>query len=532
MKKRALLSLGLVASLTLAACGDGSGDSNGGDNGGAPSGDEVEVQPELNIAFNAQPPTLDSVTTTAHASRILARIMYEPLIDIDADGEVQPVLAESFEVSDDGLTLTFVLRDGLTFHDGSDVEVEDVLASLERWLELSTVGSTYFSEAEVDSPEDGVVTMTLPEPMFVAPLLLADPGQPAHVMQAEVIEAAGPEGVQEHIGTGPYTYGTWETDQYVRFDRFEDYTSPEGEPSGMAGEKTAYYDEMYVHFVGDDYTRMTGLQTGEYDMATPIPWDNVTEFENDDNIDLIGGESGLPFALLNKANSPLADENVRRAVIAALDTEEILLSSYGSDEYFTQNTAMMDEDSMWYVPVDDDTHQDYQVQDLDAAADYLDEAGYDGELIEIASSPEHADRYDTAVMLQQQLQEAGMNVELVTADWSTVLDMMSDPDGFDIGITGLNNWPVVPVTMYFLNPDTQGSTDSEEIFAANEAITSAEDEETAIAAMEDLQEAYLEYLPIIKFGDRRTANGLNAELTGYEYITGAGEVFHHIRPAE
>lgn len=532
MSKRALFSVGLIASLALTACG-GNGDSNGADDDQeAPSGDEVTVQPELNIAFNAQPPTLDSITTTAHASRILARIMYEPLIDIDADGEVQPVLAESFEVSDDGLTLTFTMREGLVFHDGSTVEDTDVVASFERWLEVSTMGSTYFPDAEVDSPEAGVITLTLPEPMFVAPLLIADPGQPAHVMKADVIDAAGPEGVQEHIGTGPYTYGTWETDQYVRFDRWEDYSSPEGEPSGMAGEKTAYYEEMYIHFVGDDYTRMTGLQTGEYDMATPIPWDNISDFDGNDDIDLINGESGLPFALMNKANSPLADQDLRRAVIAALDTEQILLSAYGSDEYLTQNTAMMPEDSMWYVEVDDETHEAYQVQDLDAAAEYMEEAGYDGELIEIASSPEHADRYDTAIMLQQQLEEAGFNVELVSRDWSTVLDMMSDPDGFDIGISGLNNWPVVPVTMYFLNPETQGSTDSEAIFDANAAITAAEDEESATAAMEDLQEAYLDYLPIIKIGDRQTANGLSSDLVGFEYITGAGEVFHHIRPAE
>lgn len=526
MKKRSMIATGMAASLVLAACG-GSGEETGGGEAG-----DVGVSPELNVAFNAQPPTMDPLTTTAHATRIFARVIFEPLIDLDAEGEVQPVLAESFDVSEDGHTLTFQLREGLTFHDGSDVTAEDVLASLERWVELSVIGSTYFAEAEIASPEEGVVTIELPEPMYVAPQLLADPGQMPHIMPAEIVEAAGEGEVEEHIGTGPYTYGDWQADQYLRVDRFEEYQSPEGEPSGMAGEKTAYYEEINFHFVGDDTTRMTGLQTGEYDMATPIPWDNIEQMEGDGNVDVIPGESGLPFGLLNKAEGPTADEDIRRAIIAALDTEAILLSAYGTDEWFSQNTAMMPEDSDWYVPVEGEDDDFYQNQDLDAAADYLEAAGYDGEEIRIVSSPEHADRYDTAVVLQQQLEEAGMNAELITADWSTVLDTMEDPSGFEIAISGLNNWPVVPSTMYFLNEGTQGTTQSEEIFAANEALTSAEDEEGATAAMEELQEAYLDYLPIIKFGDRRTANGLNAELEGFEYVTGQGEVFHHIRPAE
>ncbi|NLS10375.1 hypothetical protein HGQ17_10295 [Nesterenkonia sp. MY13] len=146
------------------------------------------------------------------------------------------MLAEDFEVSEDGLTITFTLRDDVVFHNGEPMEAEDVIASFERWREVSTIGPNYFGEAEFESPEEGVFTVTMPEPMFVAPTLIADPQIMPHIMPAEIIEEAGDEEVSEHIGTGPYMFGAWEADQHIRLDRFEDYTSPEGEPSGMAGE--------------------------------------------------------------------------------------------------------------------------------------------------------------------------------------------------------------------------------------------------------------------------------------------------------
>ena len=228
----------------------------------------------------------------------------------------------------------------------------------------------------------------------------------------------------------------------------------------------------------------------------------------------------------------MADEDMRRAALAAIDTEAVMLSAYGSDDWFSLNTAMMEEESQWHIPVEGEDDEFYQNQDLDAAADYLEAADYDGEEITIISAPEYADHYNASVVVQQQLEEAGMNANLVTSDWATVLDSMDDPEAFDIAFSAISNWPVVPSTMYFLNEGTQGWTDSEEILGANAALIAAVDEDEALDAMGDLQEAYLQYLPIIKYGDRRTAGGLSTELEGYEYVTGVGEIFHHIRPAE
>lgn len=527
MRRSAVMAGSLTLVLALSACGGGSD----GDNGGA-GGEGVQVAEELNIGYNAQPPTMDPLLTTAHATRVFSRVIFEPLLTLDAEGEVQPVLAESYEVSDDGLTITFQLREDVVFHDGSDLEAADVVASLERWQEMSTIGPSYFEDAEIESPEEGVVTITMPDPMYVAPELLADPAQIAHVMPAEVIEGAGEDGIQEYIGTGPYEFGDWETDQYLRFDRFEDYSSPEGEPSGMAGEKTAYFEEMYFRFIADDSTRLSGLQTGEYDLGVPIPWDNIEVAENDPNVEVILGEAGVQFGIFNKEELPMSDINMRHAVVAAMETEDILLSSYGDEEFYTNDSALMPEDSPWYIPADPEFEDFHQNQDLDAAEQYLEDADYDGEEIRILVTRDYEDHYNSGVVLQQQLEQAGMNTELIVTDWPTVTERREDPSEYEITITSISNWPVVPATFHYFNPSWVGWTDNDEIFDAAAEMTGAEDEEGAVAAMEGLQEAEAAYLPVAKFGNRTQAGGLNVEFEGYEFISGVGEIFHHIRPVE
>lgn len=524
MKYRVALATGTVLALVLSACGE---EENTVDASGSQTGGEI------NIAVSAQPPTLDPMMATAHVTRTVARVFYEPLLTFDAEGEVQPVLAEDYEVSDDGLTLTFTLREGVPFHDGTVMEAPDVVASLERWRELSGVGQNYFSEAEIESPGEGVVEVHLPEPMYVAPLLLADPSQEPAIMPAEVIEGAGDSGVEEFIGTGPYLFENWVADQHIELSKFEEYSSPESPTSGMAGAKEAYFDTMNFHFVTDASTRVNGLQTGEYDLATHIPWDNADAVNNADGTDITLGESGLSFAIFNKQEGVMSDIHMRRAVVAAMDTEAALHAGYSGPDYFTDDPALMPPDSPWYIEPSSETAAFHQQQDLDLAAEYMEEAGYNGEEIRILTTRDYEDHYNQAVMLQQQMTDAGMNAELIVQDWATVVEVGDqDPSAWDINVNAIANWPMVPATFLFLQPTWRGWTDDPGIAQASDAMITAPDEQGAVGAMEDLQETYFDYLPIAKFGNRTLPFGVSTKLDGFEFVTGVGEIYHHLRPAE
>lgn len=517
MTPRSALSIGMALTIALTACGQSSD-----------GGDDEAIGGEFNIAWSAQPPTLDPLMTTANSSRDIARNFLEPLLTMDNEGEVHPVLAEDYEISDDGMQLTITLREGVSFHDGSTMEAEDVVASLERWIDVTNVGQNYFSEATVDSLEEGAVTLSFPEQMWAAPLLLADQSQMPFIMPADVVEAAPAEGVQEPVGTGPYEFTEWITDQHVRIDRFEDYAPPSGMSTGDAGPREAGVETIYYHFISDPSTRLTGIQTGEYD-AADVPWDNAEILQDENDVNLTIGDYGLSFAIFNKSEGIMADPNMRRAVLAAIEPEQNMQSAFSSDEFYGLEGALAPEGTAWHV---DSTADELRLgQDLDEAEELLEAADYDGEEIRILTTREYDHTYNAAVVLQEQLEQAGMNTDLNVMDWATYLEYREDPANWDIANTN-DQWRAIPATWSFLLPTYAGWTESEEIDEAIQGLVYSADEEDALSAMEELQQATDEYLPIAIFGNLRPVMAVRSDFEGHEYAYFAGDLFYNIRPAD
>ncbi|NLS10361.1 hypothetical protein HGQ17_10225 [Nesterenkonia sp. MY13] len=255
--------------------------------------------------------------TTASVTRNTSMLMYEPPLVLDADGEVQPMLAEDYEMSEDNTVLTLTMREDVPFHNGETMTVDDVVASLERWAEVSNLGVDYFSEAEIEAVDEQTVTITLVEPMALAPVMLVEPAQLPMIMPAEILDDLdeASTNVEEHIGTGPYQWGEWVADQYIVMERFEDYATRDEDPSGLAGAKSANFEEIIVHFVSDSSTRINGLNSGEYDWIESVPYDNTEMIEDNPETELISGEAGPAIGVFNKAEGPLADETMREAVM-------------------------------------------------------------------------------------------------------------------------------------------------------------------------------------------------------------------------
>lgn len=517
MRKSAVLATGMTLALALSACGGGNGGDAEGEGGG-----------EFNIAWNAQPPSMDPMKSTANATRDLGRHIYEPLVTLDANDEVQPVLAESFEMAEDNQSITFTLREDVPFHDGDIMDAEDAVASAERWLEESGTAAAYFPGTEVESPEEGVVTMTFEEPVPMAPVLLADQNISLAVMKAELLEEAGPDGVEEHIGTGPYELGDWATDQHISFERFEDYVSPEGESSGSAGEKNPYFDTITFHFVPDASTRVAGIQSGEYDAAASIPWDNADMFDNDDNVNLSVDESGFTIGIYNKAEGPMADVNMRRAVLAAIEPTENLDSAFNSSEFYSVSGALLPQDSPLFVDVDEELQQG---RDLDAVEEYLEEADYDGEPVRLITTRDYDQLYNLTVVLQDQLEEAGINTEMNVHDWPTVSEAIQTPDDWDIFIDS-PSWRALPNLHNHLQPTNAGWTEDEAIETAMDAIILAEDDDEAREAIGQLHEAYYDYLPAARFGDGVLVTALSSDYEGFDFTAPSGAIYYNMRPAE
>src|SRR5690625_3775433 len=150
------------------------------------------------------------------------------------------MLAESYDMSDDGKTITFHLRQGIHFHNGEEMIADDVVASMERWQEMSSQAITYIEGTEYEAKDDYTVVAHIAEPTTVALYILADLTQFAAIMPKEIVEEAGADFVEEYIGTGPYEFNEWKQDQHIHLSKYEDYESRSEEADGLAGEKNAF----------------------------------------------------------------------------------------------------------------------------------------------------------------------------------------------------------------------------------------------------------------------------------------------------
>lgn len=329
-----MLFLGIAL---LIAC---SSNKTDGEKGKTDEGEAADKQVEhseggeLKVAYPAQPQTLDPQVTGAIATIDIMWHVYETLIGVDENFTIQPVLAESFEQSDDGLTVTFKLREGVMFHNGEEMTSEDVVASMERYKRVSTSGKSQFSDVTFEADGDYTVIMTLPEPRSTALNTLAFPsaGMPA-IMPKEIAENADDTGIAtDHIGTGPFVFHEWKQDQHVILKKNDDYNAMEGKPSLMVGEKKALVDDLIFVFTPDSSTQTSGLQSGEYDIAHEVNRDNAERLAQDDSITNFVYPDAYLVANFNKAQGVFADQYARQAVSAALDMEAILQGAFANEE--------------------------------------------------------------------------------------------------------------------------------------------------------------------------------------------------------
>jgi len=211
----------------------------------------------LRIAEIGEPLTLDTVATTADVTSIITLPIFEELFTYDAGWKIQPLLAESYTASQDGLTYTFKLRKNVPFHNGKEMTAEDVVASLMRWGKVSPRGTSVYKAVESTTAEDKyTVVMKLKTPF--APLLsfIALPNGAAAIMPKEIADATGAGNLKQYIGTGPYKFVEWAPDRYVKLARFDNYAARAEPPNGYAGKREALADEVVFYPVSQVATRI------------------------------------------------------------------------------------------------------------------------------------------------------------------------------------------------------------------------------------------------------------------------------------
>ena len=418
MKKRILAVFLAAAALTcsLSACGgatnqtpapsDETTPSSGGDHG-----NEIAV----GIAQDLDN-SLDPYQMTAAGTREVMFNVFEGLVKPDSSGSYVNAVASDVSVSEDGLTYTFTLRDGVVFHNGETCTTEDVLYSFETCAATSVTSAVVEAlSAVTDTSVDGnQITMTLsaPNPDFLS-----------YVASVYIVPAGYDQQATQPVGTGPFKFLSRSVQENIILEKHTEYY---GAP--------AYLDRVTYRIFEDANALFTALNSGSLDLVAHLTSDQVSNLTNGYNV--LEGTMNLVQAMyLNNAVEPFTDERVRQALCYAVDVDAMLALT--ADGHGTKvGSSMYPAFTKYFDP----SLAGAYPHDPQRAQELLTEAGYpDGFSFTITVPSNYQPHVDTAVVLAEQLSAVGVTAEINLVDWNTWLEDVYAGRNFEATVVGFDS---------------------------------------------------------------------------------------------
>ncbi len=451
----------------------------------------------LRVALIDEPPTFDIHQTTTSTTAFVSWHIFEALFTWDADLHVMPELPDECTISPDGLIYRFVLREGVRFHDGAPLTSRDVVASIERWGRIVGLGQSLMDTVDQFVIEDDrTFEIRLNEPFGSLPVALARQNQGCAIYPEWAIERSGDDSLQDLIGTGPYRFVEYRPDQHVLLERFDVYTPAPGEVDGYGGTKHRFLDQLMFIAVSDEAARLAGLQAGDYDFLESIGPDQVEAIEDYPNVVVeLSDACCYPNLVINQRSELMSNQHIRRAVQLALDHQPILQAGYG-DGYYRLDPSLLMRETPWHTRAGEEY---YNVYDVDQAARLLEEADYDGSPIRFMVTQAYRDLFNSSIMIAQQLEDAGFEVELQQFDWASLSERRNDPDLWDLYLT-LATFRPDPI-MRNLTCEAAGWWCDEEKEELLRLVQTENDYDVRFAVWEEIQRLFYQQVPRIKIGD-------------------------------
>ena len=452
----------------------------------------------LRVASTGQPAGLDNHFSGQRTVTMITWNMYEALFTFDKDYATVPMLAEGMETSEDGLTNTITLRQGVPFHNGEEMKAPDVVASFERWMPVSALGIALepFFES-ITAVDDYTVELVTSQPVVALKSILARQAFGLSIHPKSVLDAAGDQPLNDegYIGTGPFRFVERQADRFTLLARFDDYVGLEGEPDGYAGGKNAYLDEIEFVPVPDEAARVAGLQAGDYHYLEEIIPDQIESIGDDPNVRIeILPPRSYGVVILNTAAGIMSDQKIRQAVQAAIEVESSGQATHG-EGYFEPGPGIMMPQTEWDSDVSAEL---YNQNNPEKCQQLLDEAGYDGTPIRVLCTMEDLGDYNAAVVAQQQMEAGGFTIELEVSDEATLDENLEDDNRWDITTNAYVFRPDPMLIQAFAGCGADGKWCTPEKLALVEQLQTESDPEARFAAFEEFQALFYEQAPAIK----------------------------------
>ena len=391
MKKKLSLLLALcLLAVPLTACQSNDADTSQSDS-------DTTQSDTLVIATTSDVSSLDPSRMASGAETYASSCVYDTLTWLPLGAE-EPLMriAESYTVSEDGLSYTFTLRDDVLFHDGSALTVDDVLYSIELFRSSAALASYSYSIAGCEAPDDStvVVTLSAPDPAFFENF------NNCFILSKAAHEAAGGDFGTQPVGSGPYQVVSHNPGDRLVLPAFPDYYRGE-----------ASIKDCQIRVIPDTFTIATALETGEVDYSVAVSFDHIETLEQSGKVTCVVEDgTGVTFAWLNHTIAPYDDVLVRKAISYAIDKQ--MCNDVIYDGRATVLTTPLPS-----VAVEGPEGVEGYSYDPEKARELLAEAGYpNGEGLRPLTIQTYEAAADYAEVIQANLTEIGITSEIEIAE--------------------------------------------------------------------------------------------------------------------
>jgi peptide/nickel transport system substrate-binding protein len=386
-------------------------------------------------------------------------MVWDTLFAFDEKFEVKPQMVDKWTVSDDKLTWTFTLRDGLEWSNGTPVTSEDCIASIKRWAARDSMGQKLIASVKsLEAVDAKTFKMNMKEPYGLVLQSLGKPSSNVPFMMPKKTADTDPMQqikVEDVVGSGPFVFvaSEWKPGEKIVFTKNAKY-KPRSEPaSGLAGGKVVKVDRVEWIAMPDVQTQVAALQNGEIDMIEAPSHDLLPLLGSDKNIKLFNGNPlGNQYVFrFNTLFKPFDNPKIRHAAMVAFNQEDFLKATIGDPQWykvckpvFVCGSPLASEDGMAGV----------LNGDAAKAKQLLQEAGYDGTPVVLMQSTDLQVLTNLAPVAKAQLERAGFKVDMQSMDWQTVVGRRAKKDPPNAG--GWNAFLTSWVAADILNPVMAG----------------------------------------------------------------------------
>jgi len=507
---------------------------------GGPAVVRAETSRVLRFVPQAAYSSPDPIWTTAIIVATHGMMVWDTLYGVDIHLTPHPQMCAGHEVSDDGLSWTFTLRDGLLFHDGGKVRAQDAIASIHRWGQRDTFGQLLTSlTADMQAEDDARfrIRLTAPFPL----MLFALGAQNCFIMPERMARTPASQPIQEYVGSGPFRFKMDEWVSGVRsvYERFDKY-APRQEPADfLAGGKVVHFDRVEWVIQPDPGTAASALQVGEVDWIDQPLFDLVPALKRSAGVAVRQLD---PFGLigiiaLNHLHPPFDNPKLRRALLPAIDQHDYVAAVLGDQTdyarlpvgYFTAGSLMASNVGLGALD---------GPRDVGLARRLVSQSGYSGEKVLLMAPSDQPQMTAMADVTASVFKQIGLNVDLVAMDWGTLLSRRAStkpPDAggwncFNTRLTGLGaaNPASAQLRGNGLNAWFGWPTDPT-LESLREAWFRAPDAAARKQVAEQMQEAAFRSVPYVPLGQWSQPTAFRSDLT--DFVAGSNPLFWGVRRA-